>query len=234
MNKFCAVVFSLTYIIIICAAEVPDCTSQPDGTMFPDFERCQFFYICLDGETFNKQCPLEMFFDIEINNCNIGECSDSGEDPEQPITTTRDPTIEEGIKCPPSNNLPELIFIPSGEVCERYFICVNGQPIRQLCRDGLYFNPEINKCDFPENVDCEFSKTENSTTTPEHPEDENGFPICPNVGHSFFPHPNNCDLYFSCFMGFRSVQQCPFHHHWDIRTNRCRVLEQAICHATRQ
>lgn len=226
MNKICALIFIFANLIAINVAELPDCSSEIDGTMFPDFTRCNNFYICLSGTAHNQACPNEMFFDIEINNCNIGDCSDSEEEISPPDGSTE----EESIECPPPSAVPEITYIPSREECRRYFICVNGRPLRAYCRDGLYFNPVTRKCDFSENVECEFSSNEDSNeVTPEYPVDENGYPICPTTGLHFFPHPTVCKLYFSCFMGFRSVQQCTFQNNWDVVTNQCQIISNAIC-----
>lgn len=39
----------------------------------------------------------------------------------------------------------------------RYYICYGGEPIGFQCPEGLHFNPEINTCDFIENVNCTVS-----------------------------------------------------------------------------
>lgn len=48
--------------------------------------------------------------------------------------------------------------------CEHFYQCVNGDFIELKCRYGLHFNPNINVCDYPENVICEFT-TDASTVT---------------------------------------------------------------------
>jgi len=38
--------------------------------------------------------------------------------------------------------------------CTKFFHCSNGISHLQECPSGLYFNPELNVCDYPRNVDC--------------------------------------------------------------------------------
>lgn len=49
--------------------------------------------------------------------------------------------------------------------CERFYQCSNGEKIELTCYAGLHFNPNINVCDYPENVMCEI--TSESTVTDE-------------------------------------------------------------------
>jgi len=58
---------------------------------------------------------------------------------------------------------------------------VNGVQYEEECAEGLYFNPTLKECDFPENVNC--TDPVPTTTTP--------IPIieCPPEGVSFHPYP---------------------------------------------
>ncbi|KAJ0175048.1 hypothetical protein K1T71_009189 [Dendrolimus kikuchii] len=40
------------------------------------------------------------------------------------------------------------------EKCNKYYICNHGVPVARLCPGSLLFNPQTDKCDWPENVDC--------------------------------------------------------------------------------
>ena len=54
--------------------------------------------------------------------------------------------------------------------CDKFYVCKEGVAEEQLCPDGLVFDQtkrQINKCDYPYNVDCEdrdeiFRKSSNS------------------------------------------------------------------------
>ncbi|CAH0588142.1 unnamed protein product [Chrysodeixis includens] len=54
------------------------------------------------------------------------------------------------------------------ENCNQYYICDGGKPIARPCPDNLFFNPNTDRCDWPENVDC------GDRVIPEPDEDDNG------------------------------------------------------------
>jgi hypothetical protein len=45
------------------------CEGQEDGTMLPDPENCQYFFVCYDGEAALASCLRRNCFDPEISNC---------------------------------------------------------------------------------------------------------------------------------------------------------------------
>lgn len=62
-----------------------------------------------------------------------------------------------GFSCPPEGNLrglgePEYRFFRSPRDCQRYFICIKGQPRLYNCGEGRAFNDISNECDGLENV----------------------------------------------------------------------------------
>lgn len=61
---------------------------------------------------------------------------------------------DESITCP-AVDTNSITFIPSKVDCNRYYICYHGAPIRQQCIIGMHWNPNTNKCDYPDNAKCE-------------------------------------------------------------------------------
>ena len=57
------------------------------------------------------------------------------------------------IKCPETSN-GDMTFIPSPFDCSKFYVCANSDPVEMTCPDGLWFNTELSKCDYPENVKC--------------------------------------------------------------------------------
>jgi len=66
-------------------------------------------------------------------------------------TTTKATTVGGGtFECPtPEGNFPDP------QDCTAYYQCAEDIPYHQYCPDGLYYNPVVGVCDFPENVVCE-------------------------------------------------------------------------------
>lgn len=95
-------------------------------------------------------------------------------------------------------------------------MCYYGRPLTMFCNDGLHWNNELKKCDFPESANCQVTEID-------------PLPTCPINGTHFFPHPTNCEAFIFCLFGERSVQLCPFYQHWDIYENRCIIKTEATC-----
>eukprot|EP00092_Neocalanus_flemingeri_P005584 GFUD01006016.1.p1 GENE.GFUD01006016.1~~GFUD01006016.1.p1 ORF type:complete len:276 (+),score=87.17 GFUD01006016.1:66-893(+) len=56
------------------------------------------------------------------------------------------------------------VFVPHPSDCSLYYMCVGGSPVLMACHPGLYFDPSLNVCNYPEYVDCQNQET---TTTGE-------------------------------------------------------------------
>ena len=54
------------------------------------------------------------------------------------------------------------VFIPNPTDCNKYYVCDGMTPISMDCPAELYFDPELNVCNWPENVDCQASGEEAS------------------------------------------------------------------------
>ncbi|XP_025083172.1 uncharacterized protein LOC112557490 [Pomacea canaliculata] len=67
-------------------------------------------------------------------------------------------------------------YIPDSEDCTRFWRCANGKPYSFTCPAGLRFNVDISVCDWPDNVRCgatytEDGSEEDSDDDEEHDED---------------------------------------------------------------
>ena len=68
------------------------------------------------------------------------------------ISSTIDFVVN-AVECPEGND-NEISFLPSPIDCSKYYVCVHSEPIEMQCPEGLWFNNELNVCDFPDNVVC--------------------------------------------------------------------------------
>ena len=71
-----------------------------------------------------------------------------------PLLQNADVNVEDNI-CHSSDEL-----LPHETDCSLYYQCVGLTPVLRECPSGLYFDPILNICNWPQNVDCE-----NETTT---------------------------------------------------------------------
>lgn len=78
------------------------------------------------------------------------------------LTSANDPQIPQIPKsCPSENSLDINTFLKHETNCSMFYICQKGEKIARLCplldKEGnrLHFNPQLQICDWPENVKCE-------------------------------------------------------------------------------
>ena len=55
------------------------------------------------------------------------------------------------VECP-EDGAP---FVPHPTNCSLYYQCNGDLPILMDCPDGLYFDPQLNVCNWPDQVDCQ-------------------------------------------------------------------------------
>ena len=72
-------------------------------------------------------------------------------------TTTTSSTPGPG-ECPPPGERNDTVLLPDPTNCSNFFSCSNGVPILMHCPDGLYFNDELDVCDWPQDAGCEDGK----------------------------------------------------------------------------
>lgn len=50
---------------------------------------------------------------------------------------------------------PSDILLPHPDDCSKFIVCVGSKEYDRDCPSGLYFDPNIQTCDWPQHVDCE-------------------------------------------------------------------------------
>merc|ERR1711915_892405 len=74
------------------------------------------------------------------------------------------------VSCPADIN---DFIISNPDDCSQFFKCSWGTPYLYQCPDGLLFNPDLDVCDWPGNVDCDgSSSSESSESSSEEGEDD--------------------------------------------------------------
>ena len=60
------------------------------------------------------------------------------------------------VECPEQQE-SKVILLPSPVDCSKFYVCIHNGPFafEMNCPEGLWFNTELNVCDYPENVVCE-------------------------------------------------------------------------------
>ena len=62
-------------------------------------------------------------------------------------------SADSSVECP-DNSSDEINFVPSPLDCAKYYVCVDSKPHEMNCPEGLWFDAELNVCNYPQNVKC--------------------------------------------------------------------------------
>merc|ERR1711915_833814 len=147
------------------------------------------------------------------------------------------------------------VYVPHPTQCNLYYQCVGLTPILLHCPGELFFDPILNVCNWPDQVDCE-SQTEaplqetttneeaTSTTDEETTGNENAKKVfkrsidphfdvvCPpseDGSTVFVPHPTDCNLYYICVDEMPFLMQCPGDLYFDSVINICNWPDLVDC-----
>jgi Chitin binding Peritrophin-A domain len=124
------------------------CVGKDDMETLPHPDDCKLFFICWDEILYPDECPPGFLFDWWLGRCTWDDeavCY-----PEWP-----DDVEPDDDRCPPPGS-GELVFLPS-EFCDEFFICIDGNPVPHLCREGQHWNAQENFCDDPRDAGCDVS-----------------------------------------------------------------------------
>lgn len=75
--------------------------------------------------------------------------------PSRPISTSSTSAPVIPLNCPAVDDPNKAIFLPNPKSCSDYYLCYHGQPMPMHCSNMLHFDMKQQKCDYPENVNCQ-------------------------------------------------------------------------------
>ncbi|KAK7076829.1 hypothetical protein SK128_010477 [Halocaridina rubra] len=167
---------------VIAPPEVSALCPNPPGRyplLLPNPMDCGSFYICSwDNVAFLQHCPASLHFNPDLQVCDYPEkvsCSNDNNTPTVPDLETLAPTEEPesseeeedgdvveivtgppqvSAQCPPFSH-DRVAMVPDPTNCANFYMCLeNGSTVLQKCPPELFFNPQFQVCDFPQNVIC--------------------------------------------------------------------------------
>ncbi|XP_061720134.1 chondroitin proteoglycan 2-like [Cydia pomonella] len=162
----------------ICAAE------GSDGVLVAH-ENCNQFYKCSEGSPVALDCPLNLLYNYETEQCdwpenvncegrNQGGNGDNGNEKSVEDSSCEEADKEEGNNDNNNNgggngnpsDAAEICardgsdsVLVAHENCNQYYVCKDGLPVTLDCNPNLVFNPDTDQCDWPELVDCGSRRT---------------------------------------------------------------------------
>ncbi|CAH0588141.1 unnamed protein product [Chrysodeixis includens] len=157
------------------------CAADGSNDVLVAHEHCNKYYICLGGNPIALSCPGNLLFNPSKDQCDWPENVDCGNrvipDPDDDNSGNDNGggdnggsdnggsdnggnEVVGGGNCDPSE-APAICaadgsndVLVAHEHCNKYYICLGGNPIALSCPGNLLFNPSNDQCDWPENVDC--------------------------------------------------------------------------------
>merc|ERR1712038_531135 len=107
--------------------------------------------------------------------------------------------------------------IPSPTKCTEFYMCDHGVPYLFKCPEmpsggRLYFDPTLDKCNWPEKVDCEITSTNplQTETVTELSDELAGHVDCSNAKEGEkIPSPTKCTEFYVCSHGEAYRFKCP-------------------------
>ncbi|KAL4717053.1 hypothetical protein ACJJTC_016940 [Scirpophaga incertulas] len=195
---------------------------------------CHKFYQCWDGKLVVHTCPSKLYFSVEENRCEWAEVVDctgrdepddnnAGNSSSESSTGggNSDPSLASEI-CAAEDSEGVLV---ANEICNRYYICDDGKPVALSCPGNLLFNPKIDQCDWPVNVQCgdrEIPNTDGDSESEDNEDNESDNDTscncnpgeAPNIcsienSNSVLVAHESCNKYYICCNGKPLVKSCP-------------------------
>ncbi|KAM7355568.1 protein obstructor-E-like [Cochliomyia hominivorax] len=151
-------------------AEINICQGAADNLFLPVLNNCSAYYVCMGEMPILRVCKTGTLFDARSQAC----------------------TYPEKAQCI-KNCTSALSSFCYDRTCTKYVLCYAGTPVVRECIDGLQYNAETDRCDFPQYVDC----VDDMCTIFNNPK---------NI--TFIGSKAACDKYYICMNGLTHALNC--------------------------
>lgn len=172
-------------------ADVNVCSGVSDNIFLPVLGNCSEYYICMDETPVKRNCIAGYLFDAKSQSC----------------------TYPQDAQCI-QNCTSSLSSFCYDRTCTKYVLCYAGTPVVRECCDGLQYNAETDRCDFPQYVDC----VDNMCTIFNDP-----------TNITFLASKANCDKYYVCMDGAANARNCSNGLQFNTACNCCDFPSRVNC-----
>lgn len=125
------------------------CKNHADG-LYRHPNSCHRIIHCFGNETFERPpCDHELAFDERRGICDYRQNVPGCENYADGSTSNKNP--QSVIGC---NGAKHGDYVPIKNECNSFYRCVWDILERMKCPSGTVFNPKINVCDYPNQVQC--------------------------------------------------------------------------------
>ncbi|EDW72613.2 uncharacterized protein Dwil_GK17084 [Drosophila willistoni] len=168
------------------------CSGVADNLFLPQVNNCSAYNLCIGETAIQRVCPSSYYFDAAEQECLVAE----------------------EVKCLPTCPTTGLSSFGYSRTCNKYILCYGGASVIRQCSDGLQYNKNTDRCDYPQYVDC----LSNLCTKYDDPEDI-----------VYLASKSACDKYFVCLNGFPTVQTCSNGLQYNPETKLCDFPSNVNC-----
>lgn len=194
--------FSLVKLLILALAlfvtrsttlnvDVNVCQGAADNLFLPVLSNCSAYYVCMDETPLVRVCKRGFLFDAKSQSCTY-------------------PSEAQCIK----NCTSALSSFCYDRTCTKYVLCYASTPVVRECCDGLQYNAETDRCDFPQYVDC----VDDMCTIFNNPKDI-----------TFLSSKATCDKYYVCMDGMAFARNCSKGLQFNPECNCCDFQSKVNC-----
>ncbi|XP_076241161.1 uncharacterized protein LOC143183499 [Calliopsis andreniformis] len=186
---------------------------------------CTAYWLCKNGEiVYHAWCQSGHFFNPQVAECDLITESSGCNGTVTPTQTT--PTQTTPTETTPTETTPELdpdclplnckgtIRFPDTSYCSKYIQCVDGRKETRMCPEGLKYNPEIEMCDLPQNVNCDMDPFQCTIDS---------------APGKTIPHECQCNMYYQCEQDRVIRKTCGINLNYDCVLKRCISKDRAVC-----
>ncbi|GFY63344.1 putative chitinase 10 [Trichonephila inaurata madagascariensis] len=127
------------------------CELAADGTplLIPHESDCRKYYNCHNGVLYPHICQSGLHFNSKLQACDYPD--KAGCETEKPRGKGGLGDSSDGCQ---NVRTDKTVLVPHPNDCSRYFMCDSGFSYLKACPAGLHFNPALQSCDYPSNVQC--------------------------------------------------------------------------------
>ncbi|XP_049875056.1 chondroitin proteoglycan 2-like [Pectinophora gossypiella] len=224
--------------------------SGSDGILVAH-EDCDKFYKCSKGKPVAMSCGPNLLYNAEKEYCDWPQNVKCKVDVTHEVFNAKPPASK--VAKPFGNSDPNQAkdicaseesdgVLVAHEDCDKFYKCSEGKPVVLVCPLNLLYNSDLEYCDWPENVQCKSSNTEDKEQDKEKPvvDNENKptdnsnanniAQICaaPNSERLLIAH-KDCTKFYKCVEGKPVVVSCPTHLHFNAEKEYCDWPENVEC-----
>ncbi|XP_023946944.2 chitin-binding domain protein cbd-1 [Bicyclus anynana] len=226
------------------------CAQEESDDVLVAHEYCNWFYNCFEKQPIARRCPGDLVFNPVRGACdwrsNVNCGNKTISDDEEEVFTTTEVTTTENNG--PFNDNPDDAsticaqadstgILIAHKNCDQFYICSLNGPIVMRCTPGTLYNYRVEKCDWPEKVDCgerivpdESASTTEAVTQAPNSDPSEASEICSREGSDgvLIAH-TNCNQYFKCSNGKPKALRCSSNLLYDIFNGWCDWPERVVC-----